>query len=195
MPLPRREATTNAPLSVFSAGLGYSPPSSSAYMPGGPKFANRRLRTRPLHARGRPSSSVNHETTRSVPPRAWEGSPLSRELFARSARTIRLNPTKTLQAATAKPRFRAGAERHRASTARLRYTRRETDLARGEKRALFSPQSAGPPRREGVRAGPRLPSHSTRPGLPRSFAVRLARRGQVGSVSIFRINPTASVVR
>jgi hypothetical protein len=27
------------------------------------------------------------------------------------------------------------------------------------------------------------PSHSTRPGLPRSFAIRLARRGQVGSVS------------
>src|SRR6266446_3699376 len=32
-PSPRREATTNAPLSVFSAGLGYSPSSSSAYMP------------------------------------------------------------------------------------------------------------------------------------------------------------------
>src|SRR5258707_12075895 len=32
-PSPRREPTTNAPLSVFSAGLGYSPSSSSAYMP------------------------------------------------------------------------------------------------------------------------------------------------------------------
>src|SRR5258708_18719328 len=30
---PRREPTTNAPLLVFSAGLGYSPSSSSAYMP------------------------------------------------------------------------------------------------------------------------------------------------------------------
>src|SRR6266496_491473 len=46
-------------------------------------------------------------------------------IFARSACTI-------LQAATAKLRFRAGAERHRASIARLRSRRRETDLARGE---------------------------------------------------------------
>jgi hypothetical protein len=45
-------------------------------------------------------------------------------IFARSACTI-------LQAATAKLRFRAGAERHRASIARLRSRRRETDLARG----------------------------------------------------------------
>jgi hypothetical protein len=95
-------------------------------------------------------------------------------ILARSACTI-------LQAATAKLRFRAGAERHRASIARLRSRRRETDLARGKKRALFSPQSAGLPPREEVRDGPRLPSHSTRPGLPRSFAIRLARRGQAAS--------------
>src|SRR4029453_14214661 len=42
-------------------------------------------------------------------------------IFARSACTI-------LQAATATPRLRAGAERHRASIARLRSRRRETDL-------------------------------------------------------------------
>jgi hypothetical protein len=45
-------------------------------------------------------------------------------ILARSACTI-------LQAATAKLRFRAGAERHRASIARLRSRRRETDLAPG----------------------------------------------------------------
>src|SRR6266496_491476 len=54
-------------------------------------------------------------------------------------------------------------------------------LPGGKKRALFSPQSAGLPPREEVRDGPRLPSHSTRPGLPRSFAIRLARRGQAAS--------------
>src|SRR5947207_462875 len=61
--------------------------------------------------------------------------------------------------------------------------RRETDLAQGEKRELFSPQSAGLPPREGVRGGPQLPSHSTRPGLRRKSAVDLASRGRVGSVS------------
>src|SRR6266487_3621606 len=67
--------------------------------------------------------------------------------------------------------------------ARLRSRRRETDLSQGEKRELFSPQSAGLPLREGVRGGPRLPSHSTRPGLRRKSAVDLASRGRVGSVS------------
>src|SRR5438034_8408856 len=72
---------------------------------------------------------------------------------------------------------------HRASIARLRSRRREIDLAEGKKRELFSPQSAGLPPREGVRGGPQLPSHSTRPGPPPSSAVVLPSRGRGGSVS------------
>jgi hypothetical protein len=93
-------------------------------------------------------------------------------IFARSACTI-------LQAATAKLRFRAGAERHRASIARLRSRRRETDLARGKKRALFSPQSAGLPPREEVRDGPRpIALHSSRAA---SKLCNTSRQGQAAS--------------
>jgi CRP/FNR family transcriptional regulator, cyclic AMP receptor protein len=42
-------------------------------------------------------------------------------------------------------------------------------------------EGLGLPSREGARAGPRPPSHSTRPGRPRASAVHLARRGQTGS--------------
>jgi pimeloyl-ACP methyl ester carboxylesterase len=58
-----------------------------------------------------------------------------------------------------------------------RSTRRETDLAQSEKRKLF-PQPIGLPLQAGARDGRRLPSHSTRPGLPQSPAARLAMRGR-----------------
>jgi hypothetical protein len=46
-------------------------------------------------------------------------------------------------------------------------------------------QSSSPPARSGFRHKCKLrtPSHSTHPGPPRSSAVRLARRGEAGSVS------------
>jgi hypothetical protein len=55
----------------------------------------------------------------------------------------------------------------------FRSRRRETDLAQGEKRELFSPQSAGLPPREGVRGGPRLPSANA----PRERAVLMRSSG------------------
>ena len=71
---------------------------------------------------------------------------------------------------------------HRAN---LGSRQRETDLAESEKRKPFPSQSVGLPPRAGARGGRWLPSHSTRPGLPPSSAVRLAMRGQCCSVPPF----------
>src|SRR6266446_5270254 len=66
-----------------------------------------------------------------------------------------------------------------------RSRQRETDLAKNERRKLFSAQSVSLPPRAGAQGELRLPSHSTRPELPQSFAVRLAMRGRGCSVSPF----------
>jgi hypothetical protein len=78
------------------------------------------------------------------------------------------------------PVFRTVPDRRAANIARVRSKRHETDLPRRRKRELVSPQRRAFLEEE---FGPRLPSHSIRPGLFSKLCGTLARRRQLGSAS------------
>src|SRR6266699_7331645 len=72
---------------------------------------------------------------------------------------------------------------------------REIDLGRSEKRKLSIPRLAGISPQAGARGGRRLPSQSTRPGLPQGSEVPSS-HARLGLLSaILRMNSIASVVR